>query len=101
MNIDWDSKVLGSLNPVIENLQTINLNLDQIMNVADWIAYEDFPPPEQNISKNNPHAFLQKELLLRKEKKLPPFYRLISLIISGKNDSEVLLRIAIPVPRFR
>ena len=39
-----------------------------------------------NISKNDPHAFLQKELLLRKEKKLPPFYRLISLIISGKNE---------------
>ena len=29
---------------------------------------------------------MQKELLLRKEKKLPPFSRLISLIISGKNE---------------
>ena len=29
---------------------------------------------------------MQKELLLRKEKKLPPFYRLISIIISGKNE---------------
>ena len=29
---------------------------------------------------------VKKELLLRKEKKLPPFYRLISLIISGKNE---------------
>ena len=64
MNIDWDSKVLGSLNPVIENLQTINLNLDQIMNVADWIAYEDFPPPEQNISKNNPDEFIRTTMLI-------------------------------------
>lgn len=64
MNIDWDSKVLSSLNPVIENLQTINLNLDQIMNVADWIAYEDFPPPEQNISKNNPDEFIRTTMLI-------------------------------------
>ena len=64
MNIDWDSKVLGSLNPVVENLQTINLNLDQIMNVADWIAYEDFPPPEQNISKNNPDEFIRTTMLI-------------------------------------
>ncbi|MBL6833688.1 MAG: hypothetical protein ISQ78_05225, partial [Candidatus Actinomarina sp.] len=54
MDINWDSKVLQSLSSVIDNLQTINLNLDQITNVADWIAYEEFPPPEQNISKNNP-----------------------------------------------
>lgn len=64
MNIDWDSKVLSSLNPVIENLQTINLNLDQIINVADWIAYEDFPPPEQNISKNNPDEFIRTTMLI-------------------------------------
>ena len=36
--------------------------------------------------KKAPHIFLSKELLLRKEKKLPPFYRLISLVISGKNE---------------
>ena len=64
MNIDWNSKVLSSLNQVIENLQTINLNLDQIMNVADWIAYEDFPPPEQNISKNNPDEFIRTTMLI-------------------------------------
>ena len=43
-----------------------------------------------NISKNDPHAFLQKELLLRKEKKLPPFYRLISLIISGASEALIM-----------
>ena len=53
------------------------------------IYFQTYTPNDEvllNISKNDPHAFLHKELLLRKEKKLPPFYRLISLIISGKNE---------------
>jgi len=53
------------------------------------IFFQTYTPNDEillNISKNDPHAFLQKELLLRKEKKLPPFYRLISIIISGKNE---------------
>ena len=53
------------------------------------IYFQTYSPEDEillNISKNNPQAFLEKELLLRKEKKLPPFYRLISLIISGKNE---------------
>jgi len=56
------------------------------------IYFQTYTPEDEillNIAKNNPEAFLQKELLLRKEKKLPPFYRLISLIISG--DSEILI----------
>ena len=53
------------------------------------IYFQTYTPDDEvllNISKNDPHAFLQKELALRKDKKLPPFYRLISLIISGKNE---------------
>ena len=53
------------------------------------IFFQTYTPDDEvllNISKNDPHAFLQKELLLRKEKKLPPFYRLISIIISGENE---------------
>ena len=56
------------------------------------IYFQTYTPEDEillNIAKNNPSAFLQKELLLRKEKKLPPFYRLISLIISG--DNEILI----------
>ena len=56
------------------------------------IYFQTYTPEDEillNITKNNPQAFLQKELLLRKEKKLPPFYRLISLIISG--DNEILI----------
>jgi primosomal protein N' (replication factor Y) len=53
------------------------------------IFFQTYAPDDEvllNIAKNDPQAFLRKELLLRKEKKLPPFYRLISLIISGKNE---------------
>ena len=57
------------------------------------IFFQTYTPDDEillNISKNDPHEFLQKELLLRKEKKLPPFYRLISLIISGKNEPLIM-----------
>jgi len=57
------------------------------------IFFQTYTPDDEillNISKNDPHAFLEKELLLRKEKKLPPFYRLISLIISGKSESIIM-----------
>ena len=53
------------------------------------IYFQTYTPNNEillNISKNNIHGFLKKELILRKEKKLPPFFRLISLIISGKNE---------------
>ena len=54
------------------------------------IYFQTYTPDDEillNISKNDPDEFLHKELLLRKEKKnLPPFYRLISLIISGDNE---------------
>jgi primosomal protein N' (replication factor Y) len=57
------------------------------------VFFQTYTPNDEillNISKNDPHAFLQKELLLRKEKKLPPFWRLISLIISGKNEHSIM-----------
>tara|TARA_B100000029_G_scaffold13081_1_gene13666 strand:+ start:1855 stop:3813 length:1959 start_codon:yes stop_codon:yes gene_type:complete len=57
------------------------------------IYFQTYTPNDEillNISKNDPHEFLHKELLLRKEKKLPPFYRLISLIISGKNETLIM-----------
>ena len=57
------------------------------------ILFQTYTPDDEillNLSKNNPHEFLKKELLLREEKKLPPFYRLISLIISGKNEDSIM-----------
>ena len=63
------------------------------------IFFQTYTPDDEvliNISKNDPSIFLKKELLLRKEKKLPPFYRLISLIISGKNEP-VIMKTAINI----
>jgi len=57
------------------------------------VYFQTYTPDDEvllNISKNDPHIFLKKELLLRKEKKLPPFFRLIALIISGKNESLIM-----------
>ena len=57
------------------------------------IFFQTYTPEDEvliNISKNDPNNFLKKELSLRKEKKLPPFYRLISLIISGKNETLIM-----------
>ena len=57
------------------------------------IYFQTYTPDDEillNISKNDPDVFLQKELLLRREKKLPPFCRLISLIISGKNEATIM-----------
>ncbi len=53
------------------------------------IYFQTYTPDDEtllNISRNDPHKFLNKELLLREEKNLPPFCRLISLIISGKDE---------------
>ena len=39
------------------------------------------------LIKNNPDEILKKELILRKENSLPPFCRLIAIIISANNQS--------------
>jgi len=57
------------------------------------IYFQTYTPDDEillNISKNDPHSFLKQELMLRKEKKLPPFYRLISLIVSGQNEQKIM-----------
>ena len=63
------------------------------------IYFQTYTPDDEillNISKNDPHSFLQKELSLRKNKKLPPFYKLISLIVSG-NSEELIMKSAIKI----
>jgi len=50
------------------------------------IVYQTMTPSNeilQDILKNNPEKFLSNEIELRKKNKLPPFSRLISLIISA------------------
>ena len=64
MRIDWNSKVLSSLTPVIDNLKKIQVNNQEILNVADWIAYEEFPSPQSNKTKKNPEEVIRTTLLL-------------------------------------
>ena len=39
-----------------------------------------------DLTNNNPDIFLDKELYIRKQNKLPPFQRFISLILTGDNE---------------
>ena len=62
-------------------------------NNSSKIYFQTYTPDNDillNITKNDPHIFLEKELSLRKEKKLPPFSRLISIIISGQDEPNIM-----------
>ena len=53
------------------------------------IIYQTIEPTDvtlKDILENDPEKFLISELYLRKKNKLPPFYRLISLIISSQTE---------------
>ena len=70
------------------------------------IYFQTYTPKDEvllSILKNDTQAFLAKELILRKEKKLPPFYRLISLIISGKSENLIMkfaLNLKLKLPKI-
>ena len=64
MTIDWDAKVLHSLTPVIENLKEIEINLEEINNDADWLAYEKIASPLSHKSKKNPEQVIRTTLLI-------------------------------------
>ena len=58
------------------------------------IIYQTFNPSDKILSdilENNPEKFLEEESYLRKEKKLPPFYRLIAFIVESINEKESFL----------
>ena len=60
---------------------------------SSTIYFQTYTPNDEtllNISKKDPHKFLLNEIELRKKNKLPPFYRFISIIISGKNEKKIL-----------
>ena len=69
--------------------------------------FQTYTPDDEillNICKNDPNQFLKKELILRKEKKLPPFFRLISLIISGNNEQLIMrfaLNLKLKLPKIK
>jgi len=53
------------------------------------IIYQTMSPSDEtlkDIIKNDPEKFLKNELALRKKNKLPPFHRLVSVIISANSE---------------
>ncbi len=44
--ISIGSPVLDSLRPAIENSRDVHTNIDKIIEVAGWMAYEDLPLPD-------------------------------------------------------
>ena len=55
------------------------------------IIYQTITPLNetlQDVLENNPEKFLNNELIVRKNKNLPPFSRLISLIISSNSSQD-------------
>jgi len=70
------------------------------------IYFQTFTPNDEillNVSRNNPHLFLKNELNLRREKKLPPLYKLISLTISGNNKNiinQIALNLKFKFPKI-
>ena len=58
------------------------------------VIYQTFNPSDEtlkNVIENDPDKFLEEEIHLRKEKNLPPFTRLIALIIASKNEKDGFL----------
>ncbi len=55
------------------------------------IIYQTTTPTNEtlkDILESNPEKFLNSELELRKKNKLPPFYRLISIIVSSNSNTD-------------
>jgi len=58
------------------------------------VIYQTFNPSDEtlkNIIENDPNKFLEEEINLRKDKNLPPFTRLIALIVESKNEKDGFL----------
>ena len=53
------------------------------------IIYQTETPSNEtlkDILANDPEKFLERELILRKQNRLPPYYRLISIIVSSNSE---------------
>ncbi len=58
------------------------------------VIYQTFNPTDEtlkNIIENDSNKFLEDEIYLRKEKNLPPFTRLIALIVASNNEKDGFL----------
>jgi len=49
MSVNWNSPVLKSLEPVLQNAKLVKINKDKIIEVANWMAYEEFAKPDGSM----------------------------------------------------
>lgn len=49
MSVNWNSPVLKSLEPVLQNAKLVRINREKLIEVADWMAYEEFPKPDGSL----------------------------------------------------
>lgn len=49
MSINWNSPVLKSLEPVLQNAKLVRINKEKLIEVANWMAYEEFPKPDGSM----------------------------------------------------
>jgi hypothetical protein len=49
MTVDWNSPVLASLKPVVSGSSLVKINDERLINVADWMAYEEFAKPDGSM----------------------------------------------------
>ena len=49
VQVDWGSAVLASLKPVIEGAELVKINEQRLIDVADWMAYEEYAKPDGSM----------------------------------------------------
>lgn len=49
MNIPWDIPVLKSVSQVVEHSQLVKINHEKLVDVANWMAYEEFATPDGSL----------------------------------------------------
>jgi len=64
MNINWDSKVLHSIKPVIENLENLSIDLAQLTNEAKKLSTYNYEIKFSNNLKQKPEDVIRKTMLI-------------------------------------
>lgn len=63
----WNSSVLRSVTHVAENSKLVHINRERLSDVADWMAYEEFPEPTGGLLfdfGNNPDVIMDFTMVL-------------------------------------
>jgi hypothetical protein len=61
VTVNWNSPVLKSLEPVLNNAKLVHINKEKLIDVANWMAYEEFPKPDGSMLfdfGNNPDVLM-------------------------------------------